>query len=89
MGDAQPGAGPGSPALAGGGLAVDVGTYARVSEAMRAAARACFIVIAVQQLRARNGESLNALVTRIDAERTGNLSSALRVFVLEMLSPRA
>lgn len=27
--------------------------------------------------------SLNALVTEIDANRTGNLSSAIRVYVLE------
>jgi len=27
--------------------------------------------------------SLNALITRIDANRTSNLSSAIRVFVLE------
>ena len=40
-------------------------------------------------IAARNHESLNALVTRIDAERTGNLSSALRIFVLEALSPKA
>ena len=43
----------------------------------------------IKAIAARNGESLNALVTRIDAERTGNLSSALRVFVLEALSPKA
>ena len=43
----------------------------------------------LKAIAARNGESLNGLVTRIDAERTGNLSSELRVFVLEMLSPRA
>jgi predicted DNA-binding ribbon-helix-helix protein len=29
------------------------------------------------------GLSLNALITEIDGERTGNLSSAIRVFVLE------
>ena len=43
----------------------------------------------LKAIAARNGESLNALVTRIDAERTGNLSSALRVFVLEALSTKA
>ena len=43
----------------------------------------------LKAIAARNGESLNALVTRIDAERTGNLSSALRIFVLEALSPKA
>ena len=29
--------------------------------------------------------SLNTLITRVDANRAGNLSSALRVFVLEAL----
>ena len=42
----------------------------------------------LQAIAARDGESLNALVTRIDTERTGNLSSALRVFVLEAQSTR-
>lgn len=40
-------------------------------------------------IAAQNGESLNAVVTRIDAQRTGNLSSALRVFVLEAHYPKA
>ncbi len=35
------------------------------------------------RLAARRGVSLNALITEIDRERTGNLSSAIRVFVLE------
>ena len=43
----------------------------------------------LQAIAARKGESLNSLVTRIDAERTGNVSSALRVFVLEELFPKA
>ena len=43
----------------------------------------------LKAIAAQNGESLNALVTRIDSQRTGNLSSALRVFVLEALSPKA
>ena len=37
-------------------------------------------------IAAREGLSLNALVTRIDSERSGNLSSALRVFVLTMVT---
>jgi predicted DNA-binding ribbon-helix-helix protein len=41
---------------------------------------------ALQALAGRRGQSLNALVTSIDATRTANLSSALRVFVLDSLS---
>ena len=41
----------------------------------------------LKAIAARKGETLNSLVTRIDAERTGNMSSALRVFILEELSP--
>ena len=37
-------------------------------------------------IAAREGLSLNALVTRIDSKRSGNLSSALRVFVLTMVT---
>ena len=37
----------------------------------------------LQEQAARNGQSLNALITTIDQSRTGSLSSALRVFVLE------
>ncbi len=33
----------------------------------------------------RRGLSVNALITEIDGRRTGNLSSAIRVFVLEEL----
>ncbi len=33
------------------------------------------------------GTSTSALIRRIDATRSGNLSSALRVFVLETLDP--
>ena len=36
-----------------------------------------------------DGISLNALVTRIDAERPGNLSSALRVYCLTRLAAAA
>ena len=38
---------------------------------------------ALLEIATRRGSSINALVTTIDAERSGNLSSALRVFVLE------
>ncbi|MGE4350750.1 MAG: ribbon-helix-helix domain-containing protein [Bdellovibrionales bacterium] len=37
------------------------------------------------RLAKAQGISLNALVTRIDAERSGNLSSALRLYVLKAL----
>lgn len=37
---------------------------------------------ALKELAARDGISVNALIERIDATRTGNLSSALRVHVL-------
>jgi predicted DNA-binding ribbon-helix-helix protein len=38
---------------------------------------------ALRALAARRGQSVNALLAAIDAERCGNLSSAIRVFVLE------
>lgn len=38
---------------------------------------------ALQTVARRRNLSLNALVSSIDAVRAGNLSSALRVFVLE------
>lgn len=37
---------------------------------------------ALKELAAAEGLSVNALIERIDATRTGNLSSALRVYVL-------
>jgi predicted DNA-binding ribbon-helix-helix protein len=37
----------------------------------------------LKAIAARRGVSVNALVTEIDAGRTGNLSSAIRVFVLQ------
>ena len=37
-------------------------------------------------IAASEGISLNALATRIDSKRSGNLSSALRVFVLTMVT---
>ena len=38
---------------------------------------------ALQEIARRRHMSLNRLVTSVDTARTGNLSSALRVFVLE------
>jgi predicted DNA-binding ribbon-helix-helix protein len=38
---------------------------------------------ALRAIAERRGLSLNRLVATIDAERSGNLSSALRVFVLD------
>ena len=38
---------------------------------------------ALKEIAAADGVSLNHLVTRIDEARTGNLSSAIRVHVLE------
>lgn len=40
---------------------------------------------ALLEIARARGTSINALVTEIDRERTGNLSSALRVFVLRTL----
>jgi predicted DNA-binding ribbon-helix-helix protein len=37
---------------------------------------------ALKELAARDGLSVNALIERVDATRSGNLSSALRVHVL-------
>jgi predicted DNA-binding ribbon-helix-helix protein len=38
---------------------------------------------ALGAIAARRGQSLNALVAAIDRERSGNLSSAIRLFVLD------
>jgi len=38
---------------------------------------------ALREIAARRGVSVNALLAQIDAERGGNLSSAIRLFVLE------
>jgi predicted DNA-binding ribbon-helix-helix protein len=38
---------------------------------------------ALCEIAARRGLSVNALLSEIDAERGGNLSSAIRLFVLE------
>jgi predicted DNA-binding ribbon-helix-helix protein len=44
---------------------------------------------ALGEIAEARGMSLNALVAAIDRERTGNLSSALRLFVLEQTRRRA
>jgi predicted DNA-binding ribbon-helix-helix protein len=38
---------------------------------------------ALREIATRRGQSVNALLSTIDAERGGNLSSAVRLFVLE------
>lgn len=38
---------------------------------------------ALKDMAEERGISLNAMITEIDKERTGNLSSAIRVFILE------
>ena len=38
---------------------------------------------AIGEIARQRGQTIAALITRIDAERDGNLSSALRVFVIE------
>lgn len=43
----------------------------------------------LQRIADEEGISLNAVVSRIDAERQGNLSGALRVFVLRRLRDRS
>ncbi len=43
----------------------------------------------LREIAAADGMSLNQLVTRIDADRSGSLSSALRVFVLERVRSKA
>ena len=42
---------------------------------------------ALKEIAARRGLSLSQMVAEIDAGRSGNLSSAIRVFVLKCLLP--
>ena len=42
---------------------------------------------ALKAIASKRGSSLNRLIAEIDAERSGNLSSAIRVFVLKSLGP--
>ena len=44
---------------------------------------------ALKRLADEEGVSVNALIARIDGSRSGNLSSALRVYVLDVLRERA
>ncbi|MCG8691103.1 MAG: ribbon-helix-helix domain-containing protein [Minwuiales bacterium] len=44
---------------------------------------------ALRRLAAARGVSMNRLIAEIDERRTGNLSSAIRVFVLRSLQPEA
>ena len=40
---------------------------------------------ALKGIAAERGASLNQVIAAIDAERTGNLSSAIRIFILKSL----
>lgn len=42
----------------------------------------------LKKIAAQEGVSMNALITRIDKTRGGNLSSALRVYVLKKLQQK-
>jgi predicted DNA-binding ribbon-helix-helix protein len=44
---------------------------------------------ALKRLAARDGISINKLIERIDRDRRGNLSSAVRVYVLDRLEAEA
>ncbi len=44
---------------------------------------------ALKRIAARDGVSINSLIERIDRERAGNLSSAVRVYVLERIEAEA
>ena len=44
---------------------------------------------ALKRIAARDGVSINRLIERIDRERGGNLSSAVRIYVLERLDAEA
>ncbi len=44
---------------------------------------------ALKRIAARDGVSINTLIERIDRERAGNLSSAVRIYVLERLEDEA
>ncbi len=44
---------------------------------------------ALKRIAAQDGVSINKLIERIDRERAGNLSSAVRIYVLERLEAEA
>ena len=45
--------------------------------------------IALKTLSGKQGMSMNALITELDREGTGNLSSAIRVYVLREIVKQA
>ncbi len=44
---------------------------------------------ALKRIAAQDGVSINSLIERIDRERAGNLSSAVRIYVLERIEAEA
>ena len=44
---------------------------------------------ALKRIAAQDGVSINRLIERIDRERAGNLSSAVRIYILERLEDEA
>ncbi len=44
---------------------------------------------ALKRIASQDGVSINRLIERIDRERAGNLSSAVRIYVLERLEAEA
>ncbi len=44
---------------------------------------------ALKRIAAQDGVSINRLIERIDRERAGNLSSAVRMYVLERIEAEA
>jgi predicted DNA-binding ribbon-helix-helix protein len=44
---------------------------------------------ALKRIAAQDGVSINSLIARIDRERAGNLSSAVRIYVLERIEAEA
>ena len=44
---------------------------------------------ALKRIAAQDGVSINRLIERIDRERAGNLSSTVRIYILERLEDEA
>ncbi len=44
---------------------------------------------ALKRIAAQDGVSINRLIERIDRDRAGNLSSAVRIYVLERIEAEA
>ncbi len=40
------------------------------------------------QIARRKGLSINSLITQLDSDRTGNLSSTIRIYVLEQVTEK-